>query len=348
LVSTPRAYGWPWDVAAVTGAGYGDLDLDTAERVLGDDADVESWTALGLLNELSLNGQPMMSVIGFDRASDVDLPVLDGALPRGVDQVAIGAAVARAMNLAVGDAVDLGGAFAGRRATVSGIVVFPTLGPFMADRVGAGTGLLVSETAFEDVRGPYANADVRDLATFVGVKLRDGTRHVATVERVRAGLATLDKYDSPVFDYPTPVRPPSIIDTRSTRVVAVTVGIAFAAVTTIGLMSNAWSSSRGRRRELSVLRALGCRNSEVRRSVYVQSVGTMAGALVLGVPLGVIVGRLLWRGFADELGVVPDPASPWPAVFATVAGGLAVAVMAAWIPARFATRSSPATSLSAE
>ncbi len=30
LVSTPRSYGWPWEVAATTGGGYGDLDIAAA------------------------------------------------------------------------------------------------------------------------------------------------------------------------------------------------------------------------------------------------------------------------------------------------------------------------------
>ncbi len=341
LVSTPRSYGWPWDVAAITGVGYGDLDLAAAQQALDDDPDVARWTALGLLNEVSLNGEPMMSVVGFDRVGVVELPSLEGTMPLRSDQVAIGAKVAKDHGLSVGDTVDLGGVFDGRRATVSGIVVFPTLGPFMADRVGTGTGLLLSETALDDI-GPYGSGGVHDLATFVGVELHDGVRDAKTAARLGELLSTFDRVGSPVFGFDAPVRPAPIIDARSMRAVPVAVGVAFAVVVTIGLAFNAWSSARARRHELAVLRALGFRQAQVRASVCTQAVATMAGALVIGVPLGVVAGRALWRAFADELGVVPDPASSWRLVLVTVAGGLVAAIVTAWFPARFVTRSTAA------
>ncbi len=81
LVSTPRSYGWPWEVAATTGGGYGDLDVAAAGELLDDDPAVDSWTVLGFVNEISLDGDPMMTMLGFEQTADLDLPVLEGALP---------------------------------------------------------------------------------------------------------------------------------------------------------------------------------------------------------------------------------------------------------------------------
>jgi ABC-type antimicrobial peptide transport system permease subunit len=125
------------------------------------------------------------------------------------------------------------------------------------------------------------------------------------------------------------VRPSEIIDVGSTTGVPIAVAISFACAAAAGLAYVTFASVRARRRELAILRALGCTGGQLRRSVLVQSIATMVGALVIGLPIGVVVGRLLWRAFAEQLGVLPDPASPWWAVGLAVVAGLVVAVVAA-------------------
>jgi ABC-type lipoprotein release transport system permease subunit len=74
----------------------------------------------------------------------------------------------------------------------------------------------------------------------------------------------------------------------------------------------------------------------------------MVAAVVLAVPGGVIVGRVLWRAFADRLGVVPDPSGAWLPIAGVVVGGLLLAVLAAELPARLAARARPAEGLRTE
>ena len=93
---------------------------------------------------------------------------------------------------------------------------------------------------------------------------------------------------------------------------------------------------------------MGFTSRQVRWSVQVQSVTTTAAALVIGVPAGVVIGRLLWRAFADQLGVVPDPASAWAPLSLLVLGGLALAAVAAVVPARRVASSSPGADLRVE
>ena len=94
-----------------------------------------------------------------------------------------------------------------------------------------------------------------DAASFVGVELRDDSDEARS--RIKTELAGLDSFDVPVFEHPTPVRPPEIIDAGSTRSVPVAVGIVLATITAIGLVAASWASARSRRREIAVLRALG-------------------------------------------------------------------------------------------
>lgn len=348
LVSTPRSYGWPWDVAAMTGSGYGDLDLARAQHAFDADPDIDTWAVLGFLNEVSLDGEPMMSVLGLERTSDVELPLLSGALPVGTDEVAIGATTAADRGLEVGDSAEIGGAFTPFSVTITGLVVFPTLGPVLADRVGTGTGMLLPEALFESGDRQYLAEAARGLATFVGIDVRDGADTPATMARLRDQLASLDLLGVPAITYQQPVRPPEIVDASSTRTVPVAVGAGFAAMAAIGLAFASWSSARSRRRDLAVLRSLGFSGAQVRSSVRTQSLATMLGALAIGVPCGVLAGRVLWRTFAHQLGVVPDPDSPWVPVLLATAGGIVLALLAAEIPARAASRSAPTEGLRAE
>jgi ABC-type lipoprotein release transport system permease subunit len=66
------------------------------------------------------------------------------------------------------------------------------------------------------------------------------------------------------------------------------------------------------------------------------------------VPAGVVGGRALWRLFADQLGVVADPAASWTPILFAAVGGCVLALAAAQVPALIASRSRPAAGLRAE
>ena len=161
-------------------------------------------------------------------------------------------------------------------------------------------------------------------------------------------MPALDLLAAVPFEYDDPVRPAEIVDARSTQAIPLVVAAVLAVLGALGLAVAAWSSARSRRRQLAALRAMGFTSRQVRWSVQVQSVTTTAAALVVGVPAGVVIGRLLWRAFARQLGVVPDPASAWIAIGVLVLGGLTLAALAAVVPARRAAASSPGADLRAE
>src|SRR5207237_10112635 len=67
---------------------------------------------------------------------------------------------------------------------------------------------------------------------------------------------------------------------------------------------------RRRRHDLAVLRAVGFTRRQARIAISWQATLLAAFGLVLGVPLGLIVGRLLWRWVAEDfpLAYVPHVA----------------------------------------
>jgi hypothetical protein len=339
VLSTPSAYGWPWDLGVMGGAGYGELNVQEIEAALEDSDDVAGWTLLGLTNDVTLDGRPVVSLIAESPRPDADFTVVSGRLPRDAGEVALGTRTAAERDVGIGDRVELAGSIGSRTATVTGLAVLPPLGPFEADRADPGTGMVVPA----DLLGAEAAAP---LYTFVGVDLAPGADPAAVV-------ADLDPHfgsgsDTLPIDYRTPVRPAEIVSVRSMRAAPLLVGGLLAGAAVLGLAVGVLVSIRARRRELAILRALGFTGGQVRTSVRIQALATMVAAVVIGVPLGVAAGRVAWRAFAFRLGVAAEPTTPVWWIVATVAGSLVLAVVVAVYPARLAARIDPATVLRTE
>jgi putative ABC transport system permease protein len=113
----------------------------------------------------------------------------------------------------------------------------------------------------------------------------------------------------------------------------------------IGLAAALGRTIRVRRRELGVLRALGCRGSQLYATVCWQAVTVAAIGVGVGVPVGLIAGATLWRRFASGLGILPGPMLPWAWVGGVVVAAFAIAVLAALRPGRRAATEAPAVAL---
>jgi hypothetical protein len=344
LTSTPSSYGWPWDVAALRNAGYSEPDLDAAAitAAVGGRRDVVRTTVLGFSNAIKLDGEAIPAVFSFDRESRVDITMVEGRLPTAADEVAVGARTAADHGLGLGDHVTVSGPEIGTlRATISGVVVLPSLGPLLADRVAPGRGLLLPEAALPT---PVA----RTAATFVGMSIAKSADARAVLARVGKSLGAGRSSNHSVTLLSKPVRPPEIINARSARVTPLLVGGLLVVAATIGLAVGIIASVRARRRELAILRALGFTGRQLRTSVRVQALATTFGGVVVGIPLGIIIGRVAWRAFASELGVGTASTTPVLWIVATGVGAAVVALLAASRPARVAAGTKPTAPLRSE
>lgn len=86
-------------------------------------------------------------------------------------------------------------------------------------------------------------------------------------------------------------------------------------------------STRRRRRDIGVLQAMGFTRRQVLSMVGVQAVAIALAALAIGVPVGLLAGRIGWIRFADYLRVVAEP-STTAAVIAVVGLVLLVTALA--------------------
>jgi putative ABC transport system permease protein len=187
---------------------------------------------------------------------------------------------------------------------------------------------------------------------FLGVELAEGSGRTARDDVLASLGARVSEIDPDgegyVQSYDSPIRPPEIDDARSIRTLPIVVGGVVVLAVVVGLSFSIVVSVRSRRRELAILRSVGLTGRQVRRSVRTQAVAIMAVALVAGVPLGVVIGRLTWKAFAGQLGVVPDPSSPLAWIAFTVVGGFVLALVAAALPARLAAVTLPSAGLRSE
>jgi hypothetical protein len=97
-----------------------------------------------------------------------------------------------------------------------------------------------------------------------------------------------------------------------------------------------------RRHQVGLLKVLGFVNRQVISSVAWQATTLAAVGIVIGIPLGVVLGRATWNLFANNLGVVPVAVVPIWIVAVLALGVVVVANVLAVLPALAATRSRPA------
>jgi ABC-type antimicrobial peptide transport system permease subunit len=108
------------------------------------------------------------------------------------------------------------------------------------------------------------------------------------------------------------------------------------------------SSVRRRRRDLAVLRTMGFVRRQVWLSVLWQTVTLVAVALVIGIPLGALLGRFAWNVFAEDLGAISEPQIAWGPFLVIIPVAFLLAGLVATVPAWLAGRARPCVALRSE
>jgi ABC-type antimicrobial peptide transport system permease subunit len=103
-----------------------------------------------------------------------------------------------------------------------------------------------------------------------------------------------------------------------------------------------------RRTEAGLLKVLGFVRHQVAAVVGWQATTVALAGIVVGVPLGIAAGKVAWRVFATNFGVVPLPVVQAAPLAVLACGVLAAANALAVLPAWLAGRARPAQLLRAE
>ncbi len=105
---------------------------------------------------------------------------------------------------------------------------------------------------------------------------------------------------------------------------------------------------RSRRREVAVLRTLGFTRRQVLASIAVQAGLIALVGLVIGIPLGLVAGRVAWTVLAERLGAVVQLITPFLAYGLLAIAVLVLALGVGLVPGLRAARAHPADTLRTE
>jgi ABC-type lipoprotein release transport system permease subunit len=332
LLDTPALSGWNWDAIM-----FGESDNPAAvnpvlERAVDQSRDVVAYSVGTVVNVRFGEGLNLLAIAMDSRRGSVTPSLIEGRLPRGPDEAALGTETLRDLHASIGDIVPVHAAAGDFRMRVVGRIAMATF-PFSFTRAGQGGAFSLA--------GANRVAGDRGSGLGVFVRFAPGAHPTAFIDRVKEDLHghlfTLRGQDSQEVKN---------LDQIGTVPVILAGIIALMAAAT--LAHTLVTSIRRRRTDLAILKTLGFVRRQVSVTIAWQATAIAAVALVIGVPLGVVAGRWGWNVFADHMGVVPDAAVPVLAVLLIAPATLLVANAIALVPGRLASRLHPATALRTE
>ena len=290
-----------------------------------------------------------MPVLGGTPGATVAPPVLSGHGLDGPAQIVLGPGTLAQIHQVVGATVPVGyGDTTPTRLRIVGTATMPAFGVGgVTGHPSMGTGAIVSYRLIPaSVRNQFDESPTGPNAIFV--RLRPGVNPTAgrrSLDHVAAELSLPSNYGTAVFSVQ---RPAEIVNYRSMGATPLILGVALAtgAVTALGLTLIA--SVRRRRRGLAMLRTLGFTGRQLAACVAWQASVAVVIGLIVGVPLGIVLGRFLWDLFTREIYAVPSPVVPTLSIVAIAGGALVLANLVAAVPGRLAAQTPAALLLGAE
>ncbi|MET0902003.1 MAG: FtsX-like permease family protein [Acidimicrobiales bacterium] len=323
VVDEPQRYGVDFEVLAFN--SFGDQTAAGIERVFGGpEVTVSaSYTSYPML----VDGRtvPGLSVTPIRGESGPTL--LEGDPVRHDDEVVLGVDTAERLDVGAGDRVQVqsGRAYTGGppppplSLRVVGLATFATISQQGADEARLGVGALVTRPTFEQLLGSDGN-----LPEWTTASLAEGTNPTQLIDNNPDGVEDALGVETRWF---TDARPAELLQLdEASPVLAGAIAVALLLLVAV-VAQGAWSRTRAINAELSVLQALGCSRAQLARTAAWQPVPPGLAALVMGVPVGIAVGRLAFSAFARSIAVVDDPSSPpWLVVALALAVAASVGV----------------------
>ena len=247
-------------------------------------------------------------------------PVLtEGRAPDGPAEVALGPASAEAMGVTVGDVIPMTGTAGVRELTVTGLAFVPE-----APHNDYVTGGWVTAAGYDELFDPDSEVSPAFKFRIVFIALDPGAEPAVVAGRLTEAVGIPDLiYHA---EEPSP-----IAELRQVRTLPVFLG-AFLSVMALGAVGHALATAvRKRRHDVAVLRAVGLTRTQSRAVVLTQATVLALIGLVVGIPLGVALGRTVWRYVADTTPLFYVPPAALLAVLLAIPAALFAANgLAAW------------------
>jgi hypothetical protein len=347
LVSHPSLFGWNWDYAMMASfGGQENLPAHQVATLLDADHDIAAWSGANF-SDAELDGV-RTGVLVEQPGAGVAPPILTGHGLEAANDIVLGATTMSQLHRRIGDTVTFAnGISKPTTLTIVGTATFPAVAN---GNVGMGNGALAATSDFPKNLLNLQGAELPG-PSFVFVRIRSGVDSAAA-------YASLVKINNEVNAIPAAsglaggvvkvLRPVEIVNFHAMgeTPTALATGLAAGAVLALGLTLA--TSVRRRRRDLALLKALGFTQRQLASAIAWQA--TVAGVIgvVVGMPLGIIIGREFWLAFAHSINAVPEATVPVRTMALVGVGALVFANLVAALPGRMAARTPTALVLRAE
>jgi hypothetical protein len=331
LIATPSRYGWGW--TGSIGFGFDPIPSSVTKALVADNH--LSAVAGSNYVDATVGGRTVTAVTFDNLKGELGPKILEGRGLRADNELVLGTQTMRDASLEVGDRARIRLEDKPVTVRIVGRAVFPRLGAGSFSPTDIGRGAALTNTTLTRLENGRATIDPAGYSVFF-VRAKKGmpARQLeSTVGRVpvlvsECGSACISG----------PQRPGDIIAYSKVRSTAGVLIALLALMALAALTHSLVTSVRRRRRDFAVLKTLGFTTRQIASAARWQGLAMAGAALLIGVPLGVALGRWLWTLFADRLGVAGDALTPAVATAIAVPATLLIAALIAAIPARLARR----------
>jgi ABC-type lipoprotein release transport system permease subunit len=257
--------------------------------------------------------------------------VMTGRAPRTADEVALGPATSKAIHKRVGDSVRITGDLGSQSMRVVGTTLLAQTPHASFDQ-----GAWVPPEGLAKLQQDPSRGELIML-----VKARTGTTRSALVKELN------QRFQGVEVDTEGSL-PQDVSILQNVRNLPRALA-AFLAVLGVAAVGHALVMTvRRRRHDLAVLRAMGLRPRQSAACVFWQAMTVAVIGLAVGIPIGIILGRLSWRWVAESTPLLYVPPLAALAIVIAIPAAIVLANLLAAYPARRAAGVRPAEVLRTE
>ncbi len=314
----PARFGQTWQLGAFL--GYNDDDIPNVGGLLTATAGDPGVAAVNDARLAVAHAGPDDRAVSLFTYAPVGSPLTTvltgGRMPGSATEVALAPTTARALHAGLGSRIRFTGAADGKELTVVGVGFVPT-----SPHNDYADGGWLTPDGYRSLFGTKLKFHFALIALRPGADPGAVSRRLTSLPGASPGmfLVWADEFSLPLAQL------------RDVRGLPVALGV-FLMLLAVGAVGHALATAvRRRRLDVAVLRALGMTRWQSRGVVVTQASLLAMVGLVFGVPLGVALGRTVWRVVADYTPLAYVP--PVALVALMLVGPLALVVanvLAAW------------------
>lgn len=346
LVDTPRLYGAPYDFKGPDGTRPD--KCAGSDGGVSRDPEVTDVAAVcfgrALIEDRLSNGWAFLPIRG-----SINPAIVEGRAPTSPNEVALGKETLHSAHKNIGESVMIGEKKSSF--TIVGRAAFPRL--IAADIQPLADGAMFTPDGFVRAGVDIGASENTDFTRYIVGRFKRGADHAAVLERL-GKLKRFHRFGDPSIEFArdagvvTPQPPPEVDRLRHIGWFAPALAVLLSFLAFIAVAHALFTSVRRRRRDLAMLKTLGFYPNQVRSSIVWQGTTFAVIGLVIGVPMGVLIGKFAWRLVAEGVGISTVATIPPIALAVLIPVAIVLVDVIALIRANAPARARPAVALQAE